>query len=123
MESILTSIKKLLGVAEDDTNFDTDIIIDINTELAELTQIGVGPSEGFVIEDKTALWTDFIPAKSKKLEFVKSYVHLNVKLVFDPPSSSAAIEAINRKIAKLEWRIQVEADTVISKSKEENQNE
>ena len=122
MESILTSIKKLLGIAEDDTNFDTDIIIDINTELAELAQIGVGPSEGFAIEDKTALWTDFIPAKSN-LEFVKSYVHLNVKLVFDPPSSSAAIEAINRKIAKLEWRIQVEADTVTSNSKEEIQNE
>ncbi len=122
MESILTSIKKLLGIAEDDTNFDTDIIIDINTELAELAQIGVGPSEGFAIEDKTAVWTDFIPAKLN-LEFVKSYVHLNVKLVFDPPSSSAAIEAINRKIAKLEWRIQVEADTVTSKSKEEKQNE
>jgi len=110
MESILTSIKKLLGISETDTSFDTDITMDINTELAELTQIGVGPSEGFSIEDATAVWTDFIPNNIKKLEFVKSYVHLNVKLIFDPPSSSAVIEAINRKIDKLEWRIQVAAD-------------
>lgn len=109
MESILTSIKKLLGISEDDTNFDVDVIIHINTAFSILTQLGVGPSEGFSINDNAAVWTDFI-ADEKKIELVKTYVYLKVKIVFDPPLSSAVIESINRIISELEWRIQVIAD-------------
>lgn len=121
MDSILTSIKKLLGISEEYTHFDTDLIMHINTTLSILTQIGVGPSEGFSIKDDDAVWTSFIQANAK-LELVKSYVHLKVKLLFDPPLGSAVIEAINRMLDELEWRIQVIADPVKNKSEEELQN-
>lgn len=111
MESILTSIKKLLGIGEEYDRFDPDIIMHINTVFMILNQLGVGPSEGFSIQDSKSAWTDFIPAGSN-LEAVKSYVHLKVKLMFDPPSSSAVMEAINRTIAELEWRLNVAVDTL-----------
>ncbi|GHU53528.1 hypothetical protein AGMMS49975_11810 [Clostridia bacterium] len=106
MESILTSVKKLLGIEEEYEHFDADIIISINSALSVLTQIGVGSPDGFSITDKTAVWTDFIP-NSPALELIKSYTHLRVKLVFDPPTSSFVIESINKTIGEFEWRIQV----------------
>jgi len=109
MESILTSIKKLLGITEEYTHFDSDLIIHINTALGVLTQLGVGPTNGFSIEDEEDLWSDFI-GEDHRLEFIKSYVHLKVKLIFDPPLSSAVIESIKETISELEWRIQVQAD-------------
>ena len=105
MESILTSIKKLLGIGEDYEEFDQDIIIHINTVLVALTQMGIGPEEGFTISDRTALWSDFIPDNMVKVENVKTYVYLKVKMVFDPPASSAVAEAINRNASELEWRL------------------
>lgn len=110
MESILTSIKKLLGIDEEYEHFDSDIIMHINSVFMILNQLGVGPSEGFSIQDSKSVWIDFIPAGSN-LEAVKSYMHLKVKLMFDPPSSSAVMDAINRTIAELEWRLNVVADT------------
>lgn len=118
MESILTSIKKLLGIAEEYENFDADLIMHINSAFSILTQLGVGPSEGFSIEDEVAVWTDFIPEKSK-IEFVKSYIHLKVKLLFDPPLSSAVIESMNRMISELEWRILVAVDPIEDSDEEE----
>lgn len=113
MESILTSIKKLLGPSADDTHFDPDIIMHINTVLMDLNQLGVGPEEGFAIEDASAEWTDFVPEASlTRLEGIKSYVYLRVRLLFDPPINSAVIESINRQIDKLEWRINVAAESV-----------
>ena len=106
MNSILTSIKKMLGVDEEYDCFDTDIILHINSVLMILTQLGVGPSEGFIITDKTATWKDFLK-DTKKLESVKSYVYLKVKLLFDPPLSSAVMEATNRLISELEFRLNV----------------
>lgn len=117
MESILTSIKKLLGITEEYEQFDTDIIIHINSVFSILTQLGVGPSEGFLIEDNGAVWTDFIP-NSLKLELIKTYVYLKVKMMFDPPLSSAAIDAINKQISELEWRIMVIVDPPVSTSTE-----
>lgn len=111
MDSILTSIKKLLGISEEYTHFDTDIIMHINSELAVLNQLGVGDAKGFAIKDSSATWEDFIH-NDARLEFVKTYIFLKVKLIFDPPLSSAVIEAMNRNIAELEWRISV-ADTEI----------
>lgn len=122
MESILTSIKKLLGISEEYTHFDMDLIMHINSVLSILTQIGVGPSDGFSIKDDDAVWTSFVPA-NPKLELIKSYVHIKVKLLFDPPLSSAVMEATNRMISEMEWRIQVIADPVKNKSEEELQNE
>jgi len=122
MESILTSIKKLLGIAEEYTHFDADLIMHINSVLSILTQIGVGPAEGFSIKDKSSVWEDFVPENSK-LELIKSYTYMKVKLLFDPPLTSAVIESINRIISELEWRIQVAADPVKTIEEEEIQNE
>lgn len=112
MESILTSIKKLLGIGEDYDHFDPDIIMHINSVFMDLTQLGVGPTEGFSIEDDTSEWVDFIP-DTKKLQAVKSYIYLRVKLLFDPPSSSAVMEAMNRDIQRYEWRLNVAAESSV----------
>ena len=105
MDSILTSIKKLLGISEDYNHFDPDIIMHINSVFMTLTQLGVGPSEGFIIEDEISVWSDFIGGTVVSLEAIKSYTYLKVKLLFDPPLSSAVIESTNRMISELEWRI------------------
>ena len=107
--SILTSIKKMLGVAEDYTEFDEDIITHINSVFLNLTQLGVGPEEGFVIEDNTAVWEDFID-NSIQLQAVKTYMYLKVKLLFDPPLSSSVTESFTRMIAELEWRLNAAVD-------------
>lgn len=111
MESILTSIKKMLGIDEEYTHFDADIIMHINSVLMILTQLGVGPEEGFVIEDDTSTWVSFIPeASAAQLHAVKTYIYLKVKLIFDPPLSSSVIDAMSRQIAELEWRLNVAVD-------------
>ena len=104
MESILTSVKKQLGIAEDYEHFDPDLIISINSVFSVLNQLGVGPEEGYSISDANGNWSDFLPA-GKKLELVKTYVYLKVKLIFDPPTSSAVMEAVKQNIAEQEWRI------------------
>lgn len=107
--SILTSIKKMLGIAEDYIEFDEDIITHINSVFLNLTQLGVGPEEGFMIEDDTAVWEDFID-DSIQLQAVKTYMYLKVKLLFDPPLSSSVTESFTRMIAELEWRLNVAVD-------------
>lgn len=109
MESILTSIKKLLGISEEYEHFDADLIMHINSVFMILTQLGVGPSEGFHITDSSENWVDFIPEPAR-IELVKSYMYLKVKLLFDPPSSSAVIESMNRMISEFEWRLNVAAE-------------
>lgn len=111
MESILTSIKKLLGIAEEYTHFDEDLIMHINSVLTILTQMGIGPSTGFTILDDSSTWSDFTDDKFY-LEAVKTYIHLKVKLVFDPPLSSAVTEAMNKMISELEWRLYAAAETI-----------
>ena len=110
MESILTSIKKLLGIAEEYEHFDNDIIMHINSVFMILTQLGVGPSNGFSIEDDSATWDEFI-LEGQNVELVKSYIHLKVKLLFDPPLTSAVIEAMNKNIGEFEWRLNVAAES------------
>lgn len=110
MDSILTSIKKMLGISEDYTQFDADLIMHINSVFLNLTQLGIGPASGFTIEDETTEWTDFIN-NNAQLQAVKSYIYLKVKLLFDPPLSSAVIESTNRMIAELEWRLNVAAES------------
>ena len=112
MDSILTSIKKLLGITEEYENFDQDIIMHINSAFMILNQLGVGPKSGFSISDKSSTWDEFIP-ESSNLEAVKTYVHLKVKLMFDPPLSSTVIEAIKSQINELEWRLNVSVDPPI----------
>lgn len=109
-ESILTSIKKLLGIPEDYEHFDQDIIIHINSVFMILNQLGVGPTEEFTITDKTAVWSDFI-SDNKKFESVKTYVYMKVRLLFDPPLSSAVMDCINKVISEMEWRLNVAAES------------
>jgi hypothetical protein len=110
MESILTSIKKLLGIAEEYTHFDADIIVHINSVFMDLNQLGVGPSKGFYIEDSDSYWTDFINDETV-LQAVKSYMYLRVKLLFDSSSmGSATLAAYERQIAQWEWRLNVAAE-------------
>lgn len=111
MESILTTIKKLLGISEEYEHFDSDIIVHINSALMILTQLGVGPANGFSISDEMSLWSDFL-GDDPRLEAVKTYIHLKVKLLFDPPTNSAVIESLNKSISELEWRLNVAAETL-----------
>lgn len=111
MESILTSIKKLLGITEEYTHFDTDIIMHINSVFLTLNQLGVGPAAVFAIEDSTATWADFFPKESNDFEAVKSYMYLKVKLLFDPPPGSATIESINKMINEYEVRLNIQAES------------
>ena len=111
MESILTSIKKLLGIAEDHKEFDADVIMHINSVFADLAQMGIGPSKGFVIWDDTAIWDDFI-SDDLLLQSVKSYMNLRVKILFDPNSiGSSTLASYERQIAQWEWRLNVAAET------------
>lgn len=110
MESILTSIKKLLGIEEDYVHFDPDIIMHINSVFMILNQLGVGPPEGFRIEDDIATWADYTD-NNLLYESVKTYIYLKVRLLFDPPASSSLIEAMNRQISELEWRLNVAAES------------
>lgn len=103
-QSILTSTKKVLGIGEDYTAFDLDILTHINTAFATLTQLGVGPSPGFIVEDATIEWADFI-GEDSVLHSVKTYVFLKVRMLFDPPQTSYLITAMDRQIAELEWRL------------------
>ena len=114
MESILTSIKKMLGPTSEYDYFDPDIIMHINTVLMSLTQIGVGPSEGFVVEDETTTWNDFIPdEKPVRVEWVKSYIALKVRLLFDLPQNSTHIQAIKDQISELEFRLNLAAESEV----------
>ena len=115
MESILNSVKQLLGgIAEDETHFDTDIIIHINSTFSILNQLGVGPEETFSIVDDKPTWDDFV--NDDDYNEVKTYVYLKVKMIFDPPSSSSVMDAYKRYIDELEWRLTVRAS---NKSMEE----
>lgn len=105
--SILDNIKKMLGIPACMTEFDTDIIIDINSVLSILAQMGVENEENknFQIEDNSATWDDFIGSDNDILPCVKSYIYLKVKLLFDPPTSSVLAESINNQIKELECRL------------------
>lgn len=122
MESILTSVKEQLGITEEYKQFDNQIIMHINSVFMILNQLGVGPSEGFFIEDDRAEWTDFI-SNPRRLQAVKSYIYLKVRMIFDNVSlTSAVIAANNELIKELEWRLLVEASESESVREEENQN-
>ena len=109
-EKILSSIKKLLGLNDGVTVFDTDIVIHINTVFANLTQMGVGPQDdegkniGFRISTGNEVWGDFTD-DDILIDNVKTYVYIKVKMIFDPPTSSALIDAYNAQAKELEWRL------------------
>lgn len=111
-ESILITIKKMIGVRVDDDAFDVSIISHINTTLMTLNQLGVGPAGGFSISGTEQTWADLL-GDATDLETAKTYVYLNVKMLFDPPPSSTTAEAYNRKSAEYEWRLQIQSETEV----------
>ena len=114
MDRILVSVKKLIGLYEDDDAFDADLIMHINSSFLVLSQLGVGPDEGFYINDDSAVWTDFISDNMLLLNYVKTFVYLKAKLVFDPPSSSIATQSMQEMVREHEWRIVHENEKNIS---------
>lgn len=112
-ESILNSMKLMLGMEPDYNAFNTDLIIHINSILSKLTQVAVGPPEGFqlpLVNPETSKWEDFIGANNPKLNMVKTYVYLQLRMLFDPPQNSFTQEAMRSEAEELLWRLNVEAD-------------
>jgi hypothetical protein len=109
MDSILISIKKMLGISKEYDAFDAVLIMHINTVFMNLHQLGVGPTKGFSIIDEGDKWSDFIP-EDLRLESIKSYMYLKVKLLFDPPMNSAVMDSMTLQIKELEWRLNVTAE-------------
>lgn len=122
MESILISIKQLLGISENDTIFDTDVIIHINSVFSTLKQMGVGPIEKFRIVDDKPIWSDFT-GEDYDYDEVKTYVYLKVRLIFDPPTNSNVINAMKEDIKELEWRLSVTASNKKMEEDEEEEDE
>ena len=106
MDSILTSIKKLLGIQEEYTVFDVDIIIHINTAFAILNQLGIGPNEGFMIEGPNEIWDEYLEDYNHTM--VKSFIFIHVRLAFDPPTSAALLDSMKRTLDELTWRLELE---------------
>ena len=109
MESILNTIKKMLGIEVDYEAFDIDLIVNINMVFNILNQLGVGPAAGFTITSETETWNDYME-DSPKLQMVKTYIYLKVKQVFDPNQNSGITQAFDAQIKELEWRLNVQVD-------------
>jgi hypothetical protein len=110
MESILTSVKQDLGIIAEYKHFDGQIIRDINTVLMTLSQIGIGSDEPIRISSEFETWESLL-GNRRDMEAVKTYVSLQVRMLFDPPANSAIAEAINRRISELEWRLNSQYET------------
>lgn len=107
--SILNTIKEMLDIESEDSTFDTEIIININSVLFFLNQLGIGDEAGFYITGTQEEWEDFI-GTSSDLEAIKTYIYLQVRLLFDPPSTSYLISAMERQVSELEWRLNIQAE-------------
>lgn len=103
-DSILNSVKKVIGLTPENTQFDVDVIMHINTVFTILAQLGIGPDTGFSIADSTSKWSDYI-ADDLMNSALETYVALRVRMYFDPPQNSSLADAINKQIAELEWRL------------------
>lgn len=110
MESILTSIKKMLGIEEEYEHFDAELIMHINSVFMILKQLGVGPAEGFRIQDKESYWSDYI-SDDDNLDAVKTFIAKKVQTIFDPPTQGSVMQAINDLNSELEWRLMIGAES------------
>ena len=119
IDSILKSVKKDLNVSLDDSYFDPELIMHINTAFSVLHQLGVGPKSGFSISDDTAVWSDFL-GNNPLINIVKSYVPKKVKVLFDPPNTGPLSEALNKQLSEMEWRIMVIVDPILEGDDDED---
>lgn len=109
MDSILNTTKKLLGLDGDYTPFDTDIIVNINAAFNTLTQLGVGPKEGYMITGAENVWDEFTTNK-QILGMLQQYLYLKTKVIFDPPSTSFVADALKSQAEQMEWRMREQAE-------------
>lgn len=116
-ESILLTVKKMLGIAEEYHAFDLDLIININSVFLTLNQLGVGPESPFQITGDSEVWSGF--ANPKEVPGIQTYVYLKTRLLFDPPTNSFLVTAIEKQIAEFEWRLNVQVDTEYPEKEEE----
>lgn len=114
-QSILLTVKKMLGIAEEYHAFDLDIIIHINSAFLTLNQLGVGPDKPFQIIDETEIWSDFVD--TSEIPGIQTYIYLKTRLVFDPPTNSFLVDAIQKQIAELEWRMNVQVESRVNEEK------
>lgn len=115
IDGILDTIKKLLGIDPDDDSFDLDIIVIINSITPILSQMGIGPSNGYIVTSKEDKWSDYIKDNTINLEGVKNYIFIKTKLIFDPPPNSTTIDSFNKILNELEWRMMLAVETDITK--------
>lgn len=118
-DSILQTIKKLIGIDENYNAFDLDIMIAINSAFSILNQLGVGPEKMFSISGPDETWSDFF-SDSERIDLVKSYIYLKVRLLFDPPSTGVLHEAIERQISEFEWRLMIQVDPASNPKESDN---
>lgn len=109
-DSILTTIKKMLGLAEDYEVFDVDVIIHINAALLTLNDLGVGTATPFTVINKEQKWSDFLGNGNTEYESVKAYIYFKTRLAFDPPGTSFAIDAMQKQAEEYAWRLNVRAE-------------
>lgn len=115
-DSILNSTKKILGLADDYTIFDMDVITHLNSTFSILDQLGVGPEGGYFIEDSTPTWDDY-PVPSNQLQMVRTYVFLKVRMLFDPPTTSYLITAMEKQIAEHEYRLNTMREVIVEEAR------
>ena len=111
-EQILTSVRHAIGLGEEHTYYDSDLILHINSTFDVLHQIGAGPTEGFAIEGELETWNDYFNREpARVINFVKTYMYISVKLLFDPPQNSFLVKSLEDKQKEYEWRINVAAES------------
>ena len=111
-DSILATVKKMLGIDEAYLPFDTDIILFINSALMTLHQRGVGPDEGLSISDYTTTWSELLKDNGVMLRATQEYVYMKVKMVFDPPGNSFVMTAMQERCKEIEQRLVMQAESV-----------
>jgi hypothetical protein len=109
-QSILTSTKQILGIGPDDDSFDLDVLTHVNSAFSTLNDLGVGPADGFFIEDEESVWEDFIEGDPAQLAKVKTFVYLSVRLIFDPPATSYVQASLEKQIEECAWRLSVKRE-------------
>jgi hypothetical protein len=110
--SILISVKKVLGIAPEYLAFDQDVLMHINTAISTLTQLGIGPIDGYTVDSVDDVWDDFISPTDHQANAAKSYIFLRVRMLFDPPQTSYLIDAMTKQVQELEWRLNIHRETM-----------
>ena len=122
-DSILLTVKRMLSLTPENTDFDEDILLHINSVLSILQQLDVGPENGYFVSNAEATWGDYLGDDYAHINLVKSYMGAKVRMLFDPPVSSAVMDSLNRVCSEFEWRANVAAENKNKKEATENESD